>query len=339
MAWYTNSFGFDVFLNREDVERIKKRGDMSKFQPRLFRHTGTGPEKKIAIFFASHNGSNGIGDYVHMMPALTEKVKQGSECHVFTTEFFRPFVEWCGAVYEDAAALHVGSIGELMREYGEAYSLVHWCIAHDELTFGDVTTPRFQQIADLIGVELPDKYAWPFPKTGRCSNGPIALAIQSTSRERSYTHVTELGTLIDYEFGEAVVLGGGNAHKEEWMRTAATAEELIELISRCRAVVTVDNGILALALAMEIPTVAIFGPTQEKIIVEQYARYVSMENACVVRSAERNGECERPCNLQVERGYGRNQKCTADRSQMVDCMREIQPREIISQLKELLAHA
>lgn len=341
MAWYLNPSGYSVWLNRDDIARITKRGDLHRFSPRLFRHEGDGPKKKIAIIFASYNGSNGIGDYVHGMPALTEKVKAGFECHVFTTEFFRPFVEWCGAIFEDGSSLGVGSLAQFQKEYGEVYSLLHWCINHDEESFGDVWKTRFDQIAEFLGVTLPESYSWKdvfeLPSVSNIPTGepPVVIAVQSTSRERSYTKVAELAESLKQEGLEVVILGGGNAHKESFHKTTKTAQELIEIVSQSSVVIACDNGILALALALEIPTIGLFGPTDEKTIALQFSRYVNTENVRIVRS-QKEDSCSRPCSLQGERGFHQNEKCR--NGIMSDCMAEIEPRVVIGELTKLLAH-
>ncbi len=340
MPWYLNPFGQEIHLTKKDIDFIVKQGDLKLFQPRAFRHEGQGLKNKVAIIFSSNNGSNGIGDYVHAMPALTAKVQSGFECHVWTTEFFRPFIEWCGATFHDGSLLGVGSIAKMQLEFGVIHSLVHWCIEHDEQTFGDVHKTRFEQIAEFLGVELPDRFSWDeiFPAHSLDIKPFGIIATQSTARERSYTHTNELRSLAEKGTGVFCArLGGGNAHKEDWMLTAKTIEELILLIRSAPFIVTVDNGILALALAMEIPVVAIFGPTDENTIVWQFSRYVDTSKVRIVRSLITNEECRRPCSMQNERGYGANQKCTKDRSVMVDCMAEIEPEQIVSELTKLLA--
>jgi hypothetical protein len=348
MAWFTNQFGSRVWLDHAAIELIKSRGDLDKFHKRTFTTAGTGPANRIAVIFESPNaadGSNGIGDYIHSMPAIASHVAAGVEVHVWTGEFFRFFVEAAGGVWHNARDLGIGSFAQLALEYASVHSLVHWCIEHDEQTFGVPTTPRFEQIADFIGAKLPESYSWrdAFGMPANQLVSPLVIvALQSTSRERSFQDarrpIPETRQQIADATGmECIVLGGGNAHKEPWMFTAGSAQDLIQVIASAAVVVSVDNGILAIALALGVPVVAVFGPTDEYTIVWQFAQFVDCSNVRVITSQTFTDECTAPCSLQPERGFGVNLKCMRDRSAMVDCYQSIPQHAITESVIELLS--
>jgi hypothetical protein len=160
MPWMLNPAGQDVFIPKAAWERIVQRGHQVQFRPRPHLFMGTGEPNRVAVIYQSHNGANGLGDHLHAMPALAAKVAEGFKVHVYTAEFFRPFVESVGCIWEDWKPLGIGWMARAQKEYGTVYSLLYWCIRHDENTYGDVTTTRFQQMADYLQVKLPEHFSW-----------------------------------------------------------------------------------------------------------------------------------------------------------------------------------
>ncbi len=96
-------------------------------------------------------------------------------------------------------------------------------------------------------------------------------------------------------------------------------KELSALISKCKLFITNDTAPLHIAMAFNIPTVAIFGPTTLDIGFGPYG-----ENFVVV---ERKGLKCRPCNLHGPR------KCP---KKHFACMKEISPQEVILACQKLL---
>lgn len=160
MGWYINQAGSEVFIDPQTLARIQKRGDMHLFRKRPTEYDGSGPKNKVAIVYQSPNGANGIGDYIHAMPALCAKVEAGFEVHVWSSEFFRPIIERCGCIYHDYREAQIGWLKRALTEYGTVYMLTYWCIKHDEYSFGNVTMNRFDQMADYLSVKLPESFSW-----------------------------------------------------------------------------------------------------------------------------------------------------------------------------------
>lgn len=160
MPWLINPAGSEVFVDKETLAKIEQRGDRHLFRERPWKYAGLGPTMKIAVVYQAPNGSNGIGDYVHAMPALCAKVAAGFDVHVYSSEFFRPFIERSGATYHDCKAMGIGWLADAQKIYGTVYMLTFWCIKHDELTFGDVTKDRFAQMADYLETTLPETFSW-----------------------------------------------------------------------------------------------------------------------------------------------------------------------------------
>jgi ADP-heptose:LPS heptosyltransferase len=107
-------------------------------------------------------------------------------------------------------------------------------------------------------------------------------------------------------------------------------DSLVRAVNEADAVIAVDSGILAVALALNKPTVALFGPTHSGIIADQFSRYHTL--SLTVLKSERADSCQRPCNFQPERGYGKDGKCT--RTPVSDCMMEIEPEAVVAALLE-----
>jgi len=97
-------------------------------------------------------------------------------------------------------------------------------------------------------------------------------------------------------------------------------KELSALIARCNLFVTNDTAPMHIAMAFNIPTVAVFGPTTLDIGFGPYGK-----NFVVV---ERKGLKCRPCSLHGPR------KCP---QKHFACMKEISPQEIILACQKLLS--
>lgn len=153
------------------------------------------------------------------------------------------------------------------------------------------------------------------------SGGQVILAFTSTSKHRTIHDFPELIRKFKAEF-DCVALGRLKGEKE-----VSTLAEMVGLVKQAKFVVTVDTGILALALALGVPTLALFGPTDERIIVDQFHRYGEVK--CKVLRSQRTDSCDRPCNLAYDKGFMRNGKC----KDKADCMEELDHDYIITHAK------
>jgi len=95
-------------------------------------------------------------------------------------------------------------------------------------------------------------------------------------------------------------------------------KELVALIARCRAFLSNDSGPLHIAVASQVPTVAIFGPTTKELGFFPYG-----PGHLVI---ERNLPC-RPCGL-----HGANQ-CPLGHFK---CMKEIMPEDVFAAVRSKL---
>lgn len=334
-----NPSGNVVLIDRQTKERLIENGDWCHFKLRQPLTIGTGPEHKICLLIQE----NGLGDHIHALPAIKALIDSGKDVTVYVPAFYAPLFEKLNVTVKDSEDCTIGFIEENIPRYGKIYSLSSWCIIHDEETDGDVTDDRFLQFAKLVDVELPESFSWreligQFKPVGPSC---IGVALQSSSLRRSYQRMEELAYDIAGRWKQhpLVCFGGGpNSKASSWMFEAKTLKELIAEIQECSLIITVDNGILAVALALGIPVLAIFGPTQEQSIVWQFAQYIDCSNVRVLTSYTKDKSCQRPCSFQG-RGFGVNGKCnSAGPDTFVDCLKEISVEQIIETAEELYSN-
>lgn len=134
------------------------------------------------------------------------------------------------------------------------------------------------------------------------------------------------------ELGAKVIFFGGHADEKsitavlEKMKEKAvnwagqtTMRELIAAIARCDTFLTNDSGPMHIAVATQVPTVAIFGPTTKELGFFPYG-----EGHTVI---EKNLSC-RPCGL-----HGAN-KCPLGH---FECMKTISPEEVFQAVARYIA--
>ncbi len=149
----------------------------------------------------------------------------------------------------------------------------------------------------------------------------IILALTSSSVRRSYADQAALKLLFDQSGRSARIVGGVLGGDP-----IPSFGEMLRIVDDASLIVAVDNGILALALALKKPCVAIFGPTDEHCIIWQFKRYQSMDNVRVIRSELPDAHCRRPCSFQKARGWDVKGKCSHE--QHSDCLQEISAQQI-----------
>lgn len=149
----------------------------------------------------------------------------------------------------------------------------------------------------------------------------IILALTSSSLRRSYSDQLSLKLLFD-QSGRSTRIVGGVLGGDP----IPTFQELIQIVDHAQLVVAVDNGILALALALKKTTVAIFGPTDEHCIIWQFKRYQTAANVRVLRSELEDKRCMRPCSFQKARGWDVGGKCQEETYS--DCLQELSASQI-----------
>lgn len=277
---------------------------------------------------------NGIGDVICFLPALWQKIQEGFEVTVYCRESHAPIFGKFSVQIKDGAAIEgqLGTIEILQKEYSEIFNYGQFCLEHEEETKGNLTLTRLEQFAKALETSVPEKFDFSkFFELGEKKKDKVLLATWSRSRCRAYGQTEELYDLFYEAYNEGAIdiipecIG-------LYMQPQKEFKELIQEIYSAALVVAIDNGILHLALALGTPVLALMGGSDEWAIIHQYRRF-GINNYEIIRSSVKNKECERPCSFQLERGYGRNNKCSTGHS---DCMDEILPEDIYWKAKQFL---
>jgi heptosyltransferase-3 len=103
------------------------------------------------------------------------------------------------------------------------------------------------------------------------------------------------------------------------LRGALTLPELAGALARARAFVTIDNGLMHIANAVETPTIALFGASPRRIWAAPRPTLTILDPA-------------EPCGLCEENRF-RNADCLLPIHQ---CMTSVRPQRVIEELKRLL---
>jgi len=323
-----NEHGLEVEVDHETIEHLKKRGVWQLYRTSPRQTLGCGPEKSICLLLQR----NGIGDAIHALPAISQKIKDGYSITVVAEPFVQEWFVRAGCTFQPAQEMMVGFIQENKHKYSKFYSLSQWCIDHDEVSNGSPTVARFQQFADLIETVLPAAFEWEsILKPERTTKTNVALGLQSSSNHRSFLQAVELRRELKALGLSTLEIGNGRGK-----RCASTLQELVNWIHSAEIIIAVDSGVLAIALALQKPVIALFGPTSEEIIVHQFNKYQLLDLP-VLRSTTEDSckdSCKRPCNFQRVKGYGIDGKCK--KQGYSDCMKEISVQEIIQEVRKKL---
>ncbi|MBL7987662.1 MAG: hypothetical protein JNJ94_06350 [Chlorobi bacterium] len=300
------------------------------------RTNGHGEPNRIALLLSGHDNGNGMGDDIHALPAIAQRAQLGCSIDVFTRKFRLPLFNhpaWSNIGVRAFAGeeLGVGSTPMLQGRYGAIYSLTQWCLIHDAATGGNVVVDRFDQFASLIDTFAPQRFSFPSyiaapDMTANTSSG-VVVALTASGFKRSIP--TREGRnlirgIIREELPKERMLNLGlPQHGGELLPTWGA---IVNAVASARVVVSVDTGVLALALALNRPTIAIFGPTTPRIVVQQFARYTDGFSPTVLQPnrhkvSDRSG-CQFPCNFQSARGYGEGNTCK-HRGYGSECLRRI----------------
>lgn len=321
-----NPHGVETEADDWLIRKMKKDGDWARgFQALPVKREGSGPAKQICLLL----GNNGIGDDIHAMPAIAQKLADGYSIDVYSREFTRVCYESLGCTFYPASSASMGFYEGALTKYGAIYHLSQWCIDHESKTDGKPTLSRFEQFAALLDTELPAAFDWSKYLVGDDAMpcGHIVIAMHASAIQRSYPLALSLYKQLDtWKRFTFVKLGETKAEYK-----ATSFRELITLIDTAALVVSVDTGPLQIALALGTPSVAVFGGSVADVIVKQYERYVSTPYR-VVQSLKKDRRCARPCSFNNANGYHKGGKCKT----VADCMTEITPHEIQKAMRELL---
>lgn len=294
-GFYVNPNGHELWLDERDIEHIKARGDWQKFTRPEAPIDAKGPANEVLLLM----NMNGLGDDIHAMPVVWQKIKDGFNVTVVGREFSKECFTSIGAQFIDENETYPGWIKEVQRDYGVILSLKQWCLQHESETAGYISKDRFEQLAELIGTTIPKKFSW--AKTFKL--GPRKPRDYTLYSPKSYAEVRT------YWYNGAQDIQGEVIEVRPGMYK--TFRDLLKAVYEAKQVIAVDNGILNVALALNVPSVGIYGPTDERFISECYGRFHTLRfKSARVTSVP---GCFAPCSSQSTRGYSgackRRAKC------------------------------
>src|SRR5689334_7159034 len=81
-----NASGAEIIMTASAESRMKEQGDWWKFKKREFVEIGKGNPKCILLDLRM----NGLGDAIHALPAIGEKVRLGFEVWIMAEAFYAP---------------------------------------------------------------------------------------------------------------------------------------------------------------------------------------------------------------------------------------------------------
>lgn len=301
---------------------------------------GTGDPKRIALLL----WRNGIGDDIHALPGVWSKLQEGYRITVYVTAFRVPLWQslgWPIEVQEEPKE-KIGFLDNLRRDYGAIYSLSEWCLSHDAETEGRPAKGRIEQFCDAIGTSVPqgfdlgkalaplidstqavvgDRIERPplrlMTPTPRSGQPHIVVALTASSPRRSYGLRFELLRWLRASYCNRITYLGREDEGGVMVKDIGT---LVAAVASADIVVSVDTGVLAIALALGIPTVALLGGTRTATVVDTFKPYV--QGRCVVVRTEREySKCDGACSHHPAQGF--DDRCSQERP--TECMIDITP--------------
>jgi len=285
-------------------------------------------------------GMGGLGDLLMMTPALSAlRRKHGARIHLAVPRSYFPLFEGNDDV--DLLDIHADLDAS---EYDRWFNLTDCPAARTEsLTAPRVRRNRIEIFARALGIrgralrrmDRRPRYVLSgaerefrgrfFAGHGLAGKSVIGVQIRSDETYRDYPHMPALvktlardhvvllfdrRPIVGYDFPNVIKVGGRG------LREAAA------LASGCRALVAPDSSFVHLAGALDVPAVALFGPTDGAVRTADYPRVRFLD-------ARRDLRCV-PC--------WRNEEipCALTGMRTSVCMGEIGPLTVVAELEGLL---
>jgi len=308
--------------------------------------------KRPSILIERHLG--GLGDVVCMREAVAS-LKEAHADHDLIMHvqrwYFDLFTDLADALvpYEDAGLPIMWPMSMALGA-GHPPIIAHQCFCpcgvHENETDFRPTRNRIENFADQLGVEPRKPDLWPLLKDwgkrlakGRRKRAVIGLQIKSMNPSKDWP-LRRWQSLAKL-FGEIANLGRVRVfshQRETWKMPnvehvcAKTCRDLIESTAECDLMIAPDSGLMHVAAALDIPTVAMFGPTDGALTCKYYPSVRVIEH----RDPERT--CRQPCYYNVDNN---RYHCYADASdedtpRIGDCMVGITVVEVYHAALDLL---
>lgn len=262
----------------------------------------------------------GIGDHLQSLPIIIELAKK-TKVTIYCNPFVFPLYKNVNVELFSERDILPGFTKKNLDKYENIYSLMQWGLDAEIQSFNCPDRTTF--FGSLFGIERPKEFSWVeyFGLPERNVQEYIVYAPQASgvlgNKMRAYPY--QLNTYLSLRESVETKWIGFPQHK--YRRAVDTFDELVDLIYNAEGVLSVDTGIMHLAMSLGVPTFALFGSTNEYEVCEPYLYYLPEARRSILRTA---GESCRPCNGSPERGYGVNGKCVFG----AQCMKEFNGDEV-----------
>lgn len=298
-------------LNDENRAGLWKRCDDESFEFDTERNEYVTDRRAL---ITRHVG--GIGDYVILIPAIKAKILKGYKIDLCIPQKFHALFSHLDVKLYDHDA-------EMKKEdYREVYHFADIFTLYEEETGGQPDLDRFEISHKYLKVSdyLQDSYSaadFGFATPGRSEIREIpfvGVALRTTS------------PLRNWPFFREIVSEGYRFHAFDAVRSSPgmvseNCRSIVELINRVAdmdLIVSGDTGILHLALALGVPTISIFGPTDPKFVISRY-------DTDKISFYGEWANCSAPCYNQKSRGF----QASVCKPQIIPvCMKSVQPETV-----------
>jgi ADP-heptose:LPS heptosyltransferase len=239
----------------------------------------TGDKKKICLIL-KHCG---LGDHIQSLPAIYQLVARGYDITIYTDEFMFPIYEKLPIELIDIREHYAGFSKLNADKFGNIYSLEEWGIDLDRgYGFFDNEIDRVTLFSFYFGLNRPRSFEWEcLFDLKKEESDYIIYAPQSAEKAR--TLFNEFATYFELKkkFKNVIWLGHPETKDRKVM---PDFNSLANLIYNAKAVLCPDSGIMNLAMSLGVPTMALFGSTNEDVVCEPYQFYLPNAKRLVLRT-------------------------------------------------------
>lgn len=279
----------------------------------------------------------GLGDHIQSLPVIYDLVARGVEPVIYGNPFMRPMYDrLCLRAYPEDEFGSGFALNNAAR-FGRIYSVREWGVDDDKAACGESALNRTSLFASFFGLDRPTHFDWVAALGAKVDNELrskeyIIYSPQSENIHRTYPKEAETYYELKNEFQNIEWLG-----KPVGLRKIIpTLQELVQLVYNAKAVLACDNGVMHLAMSLGVPCMALFGASDESVVIEPYTFYLEEAHRKVLRT-KGDGTCKRPCNIVPPefggtRGFGVDGKCLSK----ADCMIEFDPLSVTQSFKRFI---
>ncbi|MBS1903466.1 MAG: hypothetical protein JSS75_07180 [Bacteroidetes bacterium] len=294
------------------------------------RFDGSGDPNRLLLLMARHDNLwVGLGDHIASLPVIYELRRLGYELTVYATPFVQELYERAGCEFIPAENIRPGLTEDSLTTFGSVYWLCEWSLDEKIAADGAGLTNFTDLFASFFGITAPPSFDYPtalgFAVDESIDERAVIYAPTASSPERDLASAGYIHRRLNREYG-VVWLGAGQT-------MFGSLPELISTVGNARGVFCVDTGIVHVAMALNVPTFAVFGPSDPFTILGQYDRYSSGPRM-VVLSAPNDKGCTAPCSKRYSRGWNQGGRCD-DYSR---CMIDAKPDELLTSFSIFLTN-